>query len=411
MGIELSLLKLFCDDREVEAIHHGYLDSLDNLERELKLLYSLVHRYYLEFEKAKSISKPELLHYYDLKYPKARDRTLHLELIDQAYASNISIDLMKAHLDQLIEKHHATAIINKLLPVMEGDKFGILDTINEDVTTFTDLLHNPPERLIVPEPCIKSLEELVKQEIEYKGIPWHLPELTDIMGGARKKQLGLIYAYVGTGKTSFTMAAVASFARYLMDTEDTIVYCGNEESDDRLVLRLVTALTGFSSKQLEKNWPEAQKVAEENGVNSIKVFGNITTGEQLEYIIKKYTPHILVMDQAPYVQIPAKKKEEGVKYLETLFQYYRRLCDIHNFAFIGVAQAEGKAEDTKYLKLGEIYGARVAIQGALDWAIGIGKKEKDVDEEMRYINVAKNKGDENRFAAMFNKYTNEWKGV
>ena len=58
---------------------------------------------------------------------------------------------------------------------------------------------------------------------------------------------------------------------------------------------------------------------------------------------------------------------------------------------------------------GEVYGARVAIQGALDWAIGIGKRENDVvDEDLRYVNVSKNKGTEDKFVAHFDKYRCSW---
>ena len=70
MSLELSLLKLFCDTRKAEAENYGYMDTLDNLERELRLLFNLVHSYYKEYEKD-SIRQGELLSYYELKYPRA----------------------------------------------------------------------------------------------------------------------------------------------------------------------------------------------------------------------------------------------------------------------------------------------------------------------------------------------------
>ena len=33
MSTELSLLKFFCTNREVESANHGYLGTIDNLER------------------------------------------------------------------------------------------------------------------------------------------------------------------------------------------------------------------------------------------------------------------------------------------------------------------------------------------------------------------------------------------
>ena len=60
MSIELAILKLFCDKREIEITHYGYIKDMDNIERELKLLFNLVHLYYEEYE-TDSISKEELL--------------------------------------------------------------------------------------------------------------------------------------------------------------------------------------------------------------------------------------------------------------------------------------------------------------------------------------------------------------
>jgi hypothetical protein len=68
------------------------------------------------------------------------------------------------------------------------------------------------------------------------------------------------------------------------------------------------------------------------------------------------------------------------------------LAGTYNCAIIGVAQGVGDAERTKWLKLSDIYGSRVAIQGALDYALGIGRILDDpAQEDLRFINVPKNK--------------------
>jgi hypothetical protein len=413
MSVELGLLKLFCEDRNIETTHYGYLDVLDNLERELKLLFVLVHRYYYEYDHD-TISAKELLAYYHLKYPNAKNKQLHLDLIDQVFATEVSQDLLKDHLDQIIEKHHATSIINKLLPVMEGDKYGILDTIRDDIDIFSDLLHNPPDSLVVPEPCELTIRELVEQEILDEGLPWHLPGLTDIIGGARRKTLGLVYAFVDSGKTSFTFASVKNFASYLADTEDLICYCGNEEAAGRLKLRATQAFTNWTRGQIKEDPDGATKIATEHGFNNLKIFDNIDQGHQIEYILKKYRPYLLYVDQGPAVDIATRKgTDAGVAYLEALFKWYRKLCNVYNVGIIAVAQATGDAEDTKFLKLSDIYGTRVAIQSTLDWACGIGRKVNDpVDGDLRYLNIPKNKlhdGDGGRLTVEFNKYLCQWK--
>jgi len=411
MSTELSLLKFFCTNREVESANHGYLGTIDNLERELKLLFNLVHNYYKDFDQ-ESVSQEELLGYYNLKYPKAKERSMHLDLINESFNSNITDELMRAHLDQLLEKHAATGIINKLLPVMEGEKYGVLDTVRGDIDSYVNLLHTPPDSLIVPVPCELSVEQLIEQEIEDAGLGWFLKELTEIIGGGRKKTLGLIYAFVDSGKTSFSLSAAAHFATQLLGTDDTICYCGNEESAGRLRLRLVQTFTHWTRTQVREQGKRAGQIAKEGGIDHVKIFDNVTSTNQLEYVLKEYKPHILFVDQATGIDLEGKRKEEGVAKLETLFKWFRRTSNIHNCGIVGVAQGVGEAEDTKYLKLSDIYGARVAIQGALDYAIGIGRKVNNaIDDDLRYVHIPKNKlsdGDSGRFAVHFNRYLNLW---
>lgn len=411
MSIELSILKLFCDDREAEARSYGYIETLNNLEPEVKLLFTLVHSYYKEDWKG-PISKEELISYYQLKHPNAKAKDIHLDLIGQVFLSNISIDLLQSHLDHLIEKHVSTQIINKLIPAMEGDKYGILSSVEKDVRDYVELLHSPPDSLVVPVPCTLSVEELVAQETKDGGLDWHLSELTDIIGGCRRKTLGLIYAFVDSGKTSFALASCANFARQLLGTDEKICYCGNEEAADRVKLRLTQAFTGWTRSQVLKNGAGASKIAVEEGLNSVMIFDSITSSAQIEYVLNEYKPHVLFIDQATGVELSSKKRLEGVAALEQLFKWYRKLCITHNVGIIGIAQGDKKAEDMKWLKLSDIYGAKVVIQGALDYAIGIGRKVNNpIDEALRYVHIPKNKlagGNDGKFAVHFDKYNCSW---
>ena len=413
MSIELSLLGLFCSDRQVHGKFSGYIKTLNNMEREIKLLFSLVGQYYKEFEKD-SLNRDELLSYYDLKYPNAKDAEFHINLMNQAFDLDVSPELVKLQLDQLIERHHAAKVVNKLLPVLEGDKFGVLDSVPSDVSNYVELLSNPPDRLVVPEPCELSVAELIKTEIDNPGVPWPIKAVNDIIGGVRRKTLGLIYAYVDSGKTSFAMFSVAHFAQQLVETEETICYCGNEEAAGRLRLRLVQAILGCTRSQVKENGHRAEEMAQAGGINQVKVFDSITSTEQLDYIAKEYHPTIVILDQATGIQPPGKARE-GVDRLEVLFPWYRKFAVSNDLAIIGVAQGDKAAENTKYLKLSDMYGSKVSMQAALDWTIGIGRKVNDpIDEAHRYLNIPKNKlanGDDGKILVNFNKYQCSWRAV
>jgi hypothetical protein len=414
MTIELSVLKAFCDNREVHNKHHVYLQSVENLERELKLLFELVKQYYDSYP-ADSINGNELMEFFDLRYPSSRDAELYYGIIHNAFDVTVEPELIQDILDQLIEKHHATTVVNKLLPVMEGTKYGVLHDIKSDIDNYVSLLHHPPEEMFVPEPCTLTLEELVAQEILDEGIPWHLTPLTSLIGGARSKTLGFIYAFVDAGKTSFSFGAMAAQARLYAGTDNLICYAGNEESASRLRLRFIQAQTNKTKAQIMSNIVEIEKEAVGKGLNNVRIFDEITTEAQLLYVLDEYDPSILYIDDATNMEVTFKREMKSTSYLEALFRWYRRLANRYDCAIIGVSQGVGDAENKKWLKLSDIYGSRVAIQRALDYGIGIGRKVEDPTKDtQRYIHVPKNKlhdGAGGKFVVNFTKEICLWEVI
>jgi hypothetical protein len=148
----------------------------------------------------------------------------------------------------------------------------------------------------------------------------------------------------------------------------------------------------------------------------VLVFDEITSGDQIKYIIKEYHPTILFVDQATDVEVDTRfKPGNQVEYLKQLFKWYRRLANKNDCAIVGVSQGVGEAENKKWLKLSDIYGSRVAIQGALDYAIGIGRKVDDASlEDMRYLHISKNKlndGSAGKFVTDFNRTICRWEEI
>ena len=63
MSVELSIMKLFCDNREIESTHFGYIKAVANMEKEIKLLFNLIDSYYKDYEDS-TIKKDDLISYY-----------------------------------------------------------------------------------------------------------------------------------------------------------------------------------------------------------------------------------------------------------------------------------------------------------------------------------------------------------
>jgi hypothetical protein len=413
MSVELSIFKVFCLDRDKHLLHKHHVADQRAMERDVKLLFTLLDMYYEENDDEGSIDKETVLNFHELRYPNAKNRRDIETLTNEAFSLEVNPKIVDQFLDQLHEKYAANEIINKLLPVIEGDKYGVLPQVKEEVEEFIDTMNFPPAENEVPVPCEKSIAEILQEEVIDPGLTWRLPQLTNIIGGVRPATLGLIYAYVDTGKTSFHLDNVACWAEQLTGNQ-TIAICGNEERAERLKLRLAQAFLKINRKYMEQVGAAdiMLKRLEGTAFDRVKIFDEILTGEQVKYVLKTYEPSILVVDQATDVDIKTKRKADGVEYLKQLFKWYRRLANQYECGIVGVSQGVGDAENTKWLKLSDIYGSRIAIQGALDYAIGIGRKIDDIVlEDLRYLNIPKNKlhgGEGGKLTVHFTKQTCVW---
>ena len=407
------MLKMFCDSKEIYTKYSPYMVELQNLERDLKILLGLIRDYYEKYDR-EFIQEDELKAFYDYQYPSSREKEAFLELITRLFLMEPNHELVQDLLEQLMEKSYATILLNKLLPVIEGNKYNVLPSLKDTIDTFINKLRNPPAESQDLIPCNLSVAELVEQEIEYEGLRWHLPALNEAIGGVREKTLGLIYAYVDTGKTSFSVAAATNFGRQLIGTDRCIVYAGNEEAASRISLRFTQAFLNCNKQAIADDPLWADEMRKESGYDRIKIFDSITSPKHITKLLEMYSPTVLFIDQGTKVEMRGGRSgnERDTTKLTNLFNFYRETAKRYNVAIICVVQATGDSENRKWLKLSDIYDSRVAIQAELDYSIGIGRNRDDASAELlRYFRISKNKmadGEEARFHATFYKERCLW---
>jgi hypothetical protein len=410
---ELTALRLFCRDRETYDSHSAYIKNIDNLDRHVSVLFSTIQRYYDKYKEHKYINSDELKKFYEYMYPSNRDTDIHHELIDAMFEEDVSNSVARDILEQVVEQSYASRIIARLAPVLQGQKSNVVPLISSDIEEFIGLMKNPPKETRVLDPCELSVEELVAIEITDEGIPWHLQNLNEIIGGVRRRTLGAIYAFVDSGKTSFGLSACASFAQAIKDTGHTILYAGNEEAAPRLSLRLTQAMLGITRSDIKLSPTDIDRRRRDIGWTRVKIFDNITNASEVHRLLETWGPRVMFIDQGTKVSIDSKLRE--VEEQQALFNFYREKAKEFDTSIICLMQGVGDAENRKWLKLSDIYGSRVAIQGELDYAIGIGRRIDDASREnFRYINIPKNKlleGETGKFITEFVKEKCVWRAI
>jgi len=407
--IELKILHAFCENKK-DFLEYGiyFKNQFDNMEREIKILYTLIETYYEKYNNVNKISKDEILTFYNITYPINKNFNIFKELILSIYDTEIQSNLILDMLKQLKERYFATRIVNKLLPVVEGAKFGIFPTLELDIKEFMASQSSLQKETI--EPCTLSVQDLINVVIDRDGLLWHLDGLTNIIGPIPKKSSGLVFGYVNSGKSSFCIKASTHFAEQLKDTSEIVVYAGNEEAAANTYLRITEAFTGMSEIEIKANPTKAERIRTEKGINNLMVFDSVNTIDQVKQLLDKYRPRVIIIDQATKVKTNSKEKE--ILATSQLYNEYRELGKLYDTSVIGVTQGDATTANKKWLKLSDLYNSKVGIQGELDYAIGIGTIEDNIAKKsLRYINICKNKGPMDKFISTLDVETCQWHDI
>lgn len=415
MSAELSILKLFCMDKSLFDTYYGFTHSIKNLEKELKLVLKLVASFYDMYD-ATGISQADLLTFFDVQYPNNKDRAMYREIIATIYGVEANPEVARDLLEQVMEKHFASSIVSKLIPVVEGNRYGVLHTLESDLKEYISKMRNPPGVTDTLIPFDKTVDEIVDIVSPEGGLDWLCPTLTRTIGPLMRQSIGSIFAYVDSGKTSFGIASMLHFVQQAKDSGETFIYAGNEESAARVAFRMTQGLLRMTRAEILADKRTVAQMRMERGWSRIKLFDNVNSSTQVIHLLETYRPMVLFLDQGTKVSLDsATHSENEVAQLQALFNFYREAAKSYNTAIIVLAQAVGEAENKRWLKLSDMYGSRVSMQGELDYAIGIGRIVDDpTKEEIRFIHVSKNKlldGATCKFSTHFVKERCQWQEI
>lgn len=231
-----------------------------------------------------------------------------------------------------------------------------------------------------------NLEELIEQNYAEQGYRWRLDCLNKSLGSLRHGDFGFIFARPETGKTTFLASEVTSF---LSQSSEAIVWFNNEEQGYKVMLRIYQAYFGVTNDQLLANPKRFRDEFILRTGGRFKLYDSATIGRKdVERIIDALRPGIVIYDQIDKITGFAADRED--LRLGAIYQWARELAK-NSHAAIGVCQADGTAEGVRYLTMDHVANAKTAKQAEADWILGIGKTHDDQQQDIRFLNISKNK--------------------
>lgn len=234
-----------------------------------------------------------------------------------------------------------------------------------------------------------DLEELIEQTYSEQGLRWRLDCLNKSLGSLRSGDFGFIFARPETGKTTFLASEIGGFLSNSNTSQRAILWFNNEEQGSKVMLRIYQAYFGVTLDQLLANPKRFKAEFYERTDGRFKLFDSATISRtDVEKIVERINPGLVIYDQIDKIKGFANDRDD--LRLGAIYQWARELAK-GSHAAIGVCQADGTAEGVRYLTMDHVANAKTSKQAEADFILGIGKTHDDSQQDIRFLNISKNK--------------------
>lgn len=383
MKPELSIIVSFLQ-YEIWNKHSQHLSAKD-FPDDLKLLYRTLDSFHKSNEQQENISLQDLCALFFSNAPK--DREFYEALFNnlEGYVPN----------EQAVLQYISSLRQNKLLRELSLAAYEAAEGRNDgtkvgEIISAYEGLSIKPEGKDEIEFLTTDLEQLLNEVTAVPGISWRLDALNESLGSIRPGDFGFIFARPETGKTTFLASEVSFFLEQIKrQGKGPVVWFNNEEQGNKVMLRIIQAYFGVTLEQLFSNLQGFKKsFTEQVGILLKFVDSAAIHRDTVERIVTRERPSVVLFDQLDKLQGFDGDREDLL--LGKKYQFGRELAK-QGAAVIGVSQANGTGEGVRWLSMQHVSSSTTAKQAEADFIAGIGKTQEQGYENVRYINISKNK--------------------
>lgn len=216
-----------------------------------------------------------------------------------------------------------------------------------------------------------------------KIFPKTLNERLD--GGARPGHHILVFAATEMGKTLVAINMVAGFLHQKLP----VLYVGNEDPAEDILLRLGTRLSGLNKYEIRDNPDRARELIQSRAADLFTI-APLAPGTFAEIggLVRKFKPRVVILDQLRNLDV---KSENRTQALEKAATEARNLGKRHGLVVISLTQAADSASGKRVLARGDVDSSNVGIPGQMDVMLGVGADDDMERNNIRMFSFPKNK--------------------
>lgn len=359
--------------------------------KEVKLLYHALEALHHKYpDSDKSVDELETQVY--ASYPNMRtvEREAVSDLCAQLRQVEVRPELLQELLSESVVRASARDIALCAFDVSEGRK-----SVNEIQTLFDRIKENQSAGVDWSKSRNFVTDDLFVLEthtIRSPGVRWRLNCLNSSLGPLRDGDFGFIFARPESGKTTFLADEATFFAE---QATRPVVWFNNEEQGEKVRLRTYQACLGITQDEIWKDKQKVQDLYRQRTKGLLRIYDDASIHKkEVEAIVAELLPQIIVFDQIDKIKGFDADRPDLV--YGRIYQWARELAK-RGCAVVGVCQSDGTGEGVRWLTMAHVAEAKTSKQAEADFIIGIGRSNENGTEDIRYINISKNKllGDPN----------------
>lgn len=373
---ERKLLAACVTDRGTFNTIDKFIKKEDLSDRGHLVWEAIVHWYKTD-DLASSIDREVLADQLALKFPSHAQmfKTLvtGLESISPANTIEAFIDFRLASLAQRLAQALAAGDSKSAHALMEEYR-ELRDAREEALKDGTRVLIGASsDRLI----------QSVRPDNLLKLYPANLNAAID--GGLPEGAHVLVFAPPEVGKSMLCINMAAG----IMSEGHKVLYLGNEDPAELMLLRFKSRLSGMTRKEIIADPAEADRRADQRGFGNL-VFASLAPGNlhDVAHLCDEHKPRIVFIDQLSNLYVKNLTKVEGLEYLA---KGIRNIAKSRKIVAVSVTQAADSAIGKLFLEMGDVYFSNIAIQAQVDLMIGMGMDNQAQQLNKRVLSLCKNK--------------------
>jgi replicative DNA helicase len=364
----------------------------DRLNEDIRYIYKDIISYFNLNKDKDKIEWQEFKSWITLEHPSLSGDKLNRIFAMCDAVSQMGSDNSSAVFKKLCERYWAVQINKTTSDIISGE--ADMNTVQELVYEYNREVDTASTELQEIEMNSQSLLSQIKDLQNCRKYSWSIPELQLMLGDITKGDLLIVAARPDGGKTTFLSTQVVNWAKQLGD--GCILYCNNEESGGRIVLRQMQAALNWTSEEVMKDVDVTfDAFTEKLGGDKIKMFdkANMSIYDIQAAVERCESRHdmkaeIIIIDNLYKVHGFDQKNISTIERYGRLAQAVRELAKQYG-PIICASQLDASAEDKKFPDLSSLYGSKTAIQGECDVALLIG--QISAEPNTRFLRAVKNK--------------------